>query len=108
MIPNGGDRVSEEIMVHYHAPGLRLGGPVIMRAVHRSRKLTKSDMVIQRRRAARLRAALVITISLVSLSAFDPAYAQFRGGDIRPMSVGPRPPSSFGGSTFGNVDRVDP
>jgi subtilisin family serine protease len=77
-----------------------------MRAVHRGRKLPKSDVVIQRRRAARLRAALAITISLVSLGAIDPAFAQFRGGDIRPMSVGPRPPSSFGG--FGNVGRVDP
>ena len=91
-----------------HAPGLRIGGQFIMRAVHKGRKRAKSDMVIQRRRAARLWAALAITISLVSLGAMDPAFAQFRGGDIRPMSVGPRPPSSFGGSTFGNVGRVDP
>jgi subtilisin family serine protease len=108
VIPNSGYRFSEEIMLHDHAPGLRIGGQFVMRAVHRGRKLPKSDVVIQRRRAARLRAALAITISLVSLGAIDPAFAQFRGGDIRPMSVGPRPPSSFGGSAFGNVGRVDP
>src|SRR5262252_8858354 len=56
-----------------------------------------------------LRATLVaLAVSTVWLCAAHPASAQLRGGDFRPaMSVGPRGPSTFGNSAFGNVGRVD-
>src|SRR5215813_13584936 len=59
--------------------------------------------------SAVLRATLVaLAVSAVWLCAAHPASAQLRGGDFRPgMSVGPRGPSTFGNSAFGNVGRVD-
>src|SRR5262249_18497398 len=61
------------------------------------------------KQSAVLRPTLVaLAVSAVWLCAAHPASAQLRGGDFRPaMSVGPRAPSTFGSSAFGNAGRVD-
>jgi Subtilase family len=79
-----------------------------MRAEQTGKILLNHSATESWRGFARLRAACaVLAVGLASLGATDPAQAQFRGGDFRPSSVGPRAPSTFGGS-YGNIGRVDP